>query len=329
MKRVLSGIQPSGKLTLGNYIGALQNFVALQHEHECYFMVVDLHAITVPQDPALLREQTESVASLFIAAGIDPSKASIFLQSHVPAHAELGWLLTTLTYMGELERMTQFKDKSAGKDSIGAGLLVYPALMAADILLYNTDLVPVGEDQKQHMELTRDLAQRFNQKYGVTFKIPEPFIPKVGARIMSLDDASKKMSKSNPNPGSYIGLLDAPDEIRKKLARSTTDSGREVIFDPQNKPEISNLMTIYANCAGMSLEEVAARYEGQGYGQFKKDLADHVVSVIEPLQEKYRTIRASGEIGRILKEGAERVGTVAEQTLRSAKEHMGFIISEK
>jgi tryptophanyl-tRNA synthetase len=328
MSRVLSGIQPSGKLTLGNYIGALQNFVALQNEHECYFMIVDLHAVTVPQEPALLREQSESVAALYIASGIDPNKAAIFMQSHVSAHAELGWLLTTQTYMGELERMTQFKDKSAGKDSIGAGLFVYPSLMAADILLYNSDLVPVGEDQKQHLELTRDLAGRFNQRYGETFKIPEPFIPKVGARIMSLDDASKKMSKSNPNPGSYIGLLDTPDEIRKKLARSTTDSGREVIFDPKNKPEISNLMTIYASCSGLSLAEVAARYEGQGYGQFKKDLADHVVSVIEPLQEQYRAIRASGEIGRILKEGAERVGTVAEQTLRSVKEHMGFLLND-
>ena len=326
MKRVLSGIQPSGKLTLGNYIGALQNFVALQHEHECYFMVVDLHAITVPQEPAALREQTESVASLFIAAGIDPSKAAVFLQSHVSAHAQLGWLLTTQTYMGELERMTQFKDKSVGKDSIGAGLFVYPSLMAADILLYNTDLVPVGDDQKQHLELTRDLAQRFNQKYGDTFKIPEPFIPKVGARIMSLDDASKKMSKSSPNPGSYIALLDSPDEIRKKIARSTTDSGREVKFDPQNKPEISNLMTIYANCSGMTLDEVSLRYEGQGYGQFKKDLAEQVVNVIEPLQEKYRTIRASGEISRILKEGAERVGSVADATLRSVKERMGFLL---
>ncbi len=222
--------------------------------------------------------------------------------------------------------MTQFKDKSVGKDSIGAGLFVYPSLMAADILLYNTDLVPVGDDQKQHLELTRDLAQRFNQKYGDTFKIPEPFIPKVGARIMSLDDASKKMSKSSPNPGSYIALLDSPDEIRKKIARSTTDSGREVKFDPQNKPEISNLMTIYANCSGMTLDEVSLRYEGQGYGQFKKDLAEQVVNVIEPLQEKYRTIRASGEISRILKEGAERVGSVADATLRSVKERMGFLL---
>ena len=325
MKRVLSGIQPSGKLTLGNYIGALKNFVALQHEHECYFMVVDLHAVTVPQEPAALREQTEAVASLFIAAGIDPSRAAVFLQSHVPAHAELGWLLTTQTYMGELERMTQFKDKSAGKESVGAGLFVYPSLMAADILVYNADLVPVGDDQKQHLELTRDLAHRFNTKFGQQFTIPEPFIPKFGARIMSLDDASKKMSKSNPNPASYIALLDTPDEIRKKIARATTDSGREIKFDPANKPEISNLMTIYTNCSELSIEEIERTYDGQGYGPFKKDLAERVVSVIEPLQLKYKDIRESGEIHRILKDSAERVNAVAEKTLREVKEKMGFL----
>lgn len=326
MKRVLSGIQPSGKLTLGNYIGALKNFVELQHEHECYFMVVDLHAVTVPQEPEALREQTEAVASLFIAAGIDPAKAAVFLQSHVPAHAELGWLMTTQTYMGELERMTQYKDKSAGKESVGAGLFVYPALMAADILLYNADLVPVGDDQKQHLEITRDLAHRFNTKFGETFKIPEPYIPKLGARIMSLDDASKKMSKSNPNPGSYISLLDEPDEIRKKIARATTDSGREVKYDPANKPEISNLMTIYSNCSGQSLQAIEQAYEGQGYGQFKKDLAEQVISVIAPLQQKYRDIRESGEIRRILKEGAERVNQVADQTLQDVKSKMGFLL---
>jgi len=325
MKRVLSGIQPSGKLTLGNYIGALKNFVALQHEHECYFMVVDLHAVTVPQEPEALREQSEAVASLFIASGIDPAKAAVFMQSHVPAHAELGWLLTTQTYMGELERMTQFKDKSAGKESVGAGLFVYPSLMAADILLYNADLVPVGDDQKQHLELTRDLAHRFNTKFGQQFTIPEPFIPKVGARIMSLDDASKKMSKSNPNPGSYIALLDTPDEIRKKIARATTDSGREVKFDPANKPEISNLMTIYTNCSQLSLQDIERLYDGQGYGQFKKDLAEHVVSVIEPLQQKYRDIRESGDIRKFLRDGAERVNVVAEKTLSEVKAKMGFL----
>ncbi|MBB6632738.1 tryptophan--tRNA ligase [Cohnella thailandensis] len=324
--RVLSGIQPSGKLTLGNYIGAMKNFVALQNEYDCYFMIVDLHAITVPQEPAALREQTEAVAALFIAAGIDPAQAAVFVQSHVPQHAELGWIMTTLSYMGELERMTQFKDKSEGKEAVGAGLFVYPSLMAADILLYQANLVPVGDDQKQHLELTRDLAGRFNFKFGDTLTVPEPYIPKVGARIMSLDDASKKMSKSNPNVGSYIALLDTPDEIRKKISRAKTDLGREIAFDPQNKPEISNLMTIYSNCAGISLDEVQARFEGQGYGAFKKDLAEQVVATLEPLQQRYREIRESGAIHDILRDGAEKAMAVAEATTRQVKEAMGFLL---
>lgn len=326
MKKVLSGIQPSGQLTLGNYIGAMQNFVKLQHDHHCFFMVVDLHAITVPQDPAALREQSEAVAALFIAAGIDPSKASVFLQSHVPAHAELGWLMTTLVYMGELERMTQFKDKSAGKESVGAGLFTYPALMAADILLYNADLVPVGDDQKQHLEITRDLAHRFNQRYGEQFVIPDPYIPQVGARIMSLDDASKKMSKSNPNPGSYIALLDEPDVIRKKISRAVTDSGREIKFDSANKPEVSNLMSIYSHCANLGIAEIEAKYDGQGYGPFKKDLAEAVVATLEPLQQRYKEIRSSGELKAILRQGAEQAAEIANRTVREVKEKMGFVM---
>lgn len=326
MKRVLSGMQPSGQLTLGNYVGALKNFVALQHTHDCYFMVVDLHAITVPQEPAALREQTESVTALYIAAGIDPAKATVFLQSHVRQHAELGWMLTTLTYMGELERMTQFKDKSEGKDSVGAGLLTYPSLMAADILLYNADLVPVGDDQKQHLELTRDLAHRFNQRFGDTFTIPAPYIPQVGARIMSLDDASKKMSKSNPNAGSFIALLDPPDVIRKKISRAVTDSGREVKYDPQAKPEVSNLMSIYANCSDLTIAEIEAMYDGQGYGPFKKDLAERVVSLLEPLQQRYREIRESGELYNILRQGSERAAEQAEKVSRMVKEKMGFLV---
>ncbi|GIP31133.1 tryptophan--tRNA ligase [Paenibacillus sp. J2TS4] len=328
MKRVLSGIQPSGQLTLGNYIGAMKNFVELQHSHQCYFMVVDHHAITVPQKPEALKEQTESVAALFIAAGIDPNKASVFLQSHVPAHTELGWLITTIAYMGELERMTQFKDKSAGKESVGAGLFVYPALMAADILLYNADLVPVGDDQKQHLELTRDVAHRFNQRYGETFRVPEPYIPQVGARIMSLDDASKKMSKSNPNPGSFIALLDPPDVIRKKISRAVTDSGREVKFDPENKPEVSNLMGIYSHCSDLSLQEIEAKYEGQGYGSFKKDLAEQVVATLEPIQQRYNEIRSSGAIYDILKKGAREASVIANATLNEAKQKMGFILPQ-
>lgn len=325
MKKVLSGIQPSGKLTLGNYIGALRNFVKLQHEHLCNFMVVDLHAITVPQDPAALREQSEQVAALFVAAGIDPAKANVYMQSHVLQHAQLGWILTTLTAMGELERMTQFKDKSAGKESVGAGLFVYPSLMAADILVYNADLVPVGDDQKQHLELTRDLAGRFNSRYGEYFTIPEPYIPEVGARIMSLDDASKKMSKSNPNPGSYISLLDSPAEIRKKISRATTDSGSEVRFDRENKPEVSNLISIYSQCAEIPVAEVERLYEGKMYGAFKKDLAEVVVGLIEPLQQRYHEIRESGEIFDILKQGAVRASEMAEQTLSDVQRMMGFI----
>jgi tryptophanyl-tRNA synthetase len=326
MKRVLSGIQPSGQLTLGNYIGALQNFVKLQDQYECYFAVVDLHAVTLPQEPEQLREQTESVAALFLAAGIDPDRSAVFLQSHVPAHAELGWLMTTLSYMGELERMTQFKDKAAGRESVPTGLFVYPTLMAADILLYNADLVPVGDDQKQHLELTRDLALRFNHRYGETFKVPEPYIPEVGARIMSLDDASKKMSKSNPNPNSYIALLDEPDVIRKKIARATTDSGREIRFNPKEKPEISNLMSIMALCSDMTLEQIERQYEGQGYGAFKKDVAEAVVGRLAPLQQKYRDIRESGELHRVLKAGAEKAAETARATLREVKQRMGFVL---
>lgn len=326
MKKVLSGIQSSGKLTLGNYIGALKNFVSLQDEYSCNFMVADLHAITVPQDPANLREQSESVAALFVAAGIDPSKANVYMQSHVRQHAQLGWLMTTLTSMGELERMTQFKDKAAGKESVGAGLFVYPSLMAADILIYNADLVPVGEDQKQHLELTRDLAGRFNSRFGDYFTLPEPYIPKSGARIMSLDDASKKMSKSNPNPGSYISLLDSPDEIRKKISRATTDSGREVRFDAETKPEVSNLITIYSQLSGLSVAEVEQKYEGQMYGPFKKELAEVVVSVLEPLQNRYHEIRNSGEIHEILRQGALNASEEAEKVLQDVQRMMGFVI---
>ncbi|MGZ9585388.1 tryptophan--tRNA ligase [Paenibacillus marinisediminis] len=326
MKRVLSGIQPSGQLTIGNYIGAMQNFVKLQHEHECFFMVVDLHAITAPQEPAALHEQSEMVAALYLAAGIDPNKANIFMQSHVPQHAELGWLLTTISYMGELERMTQFKDKSEGKESIGTGLFVYPTLMAADILLYQSDLVPVGDDQKQHLELTRDLANRFNSRFGDTFRIPEPYFPKVGARIMSLDDASKKMSKSSPNPGSFIALLDDPAVIRKKISRAKTDSEAIVKYDPVNKPEISNLMSIYSHTAGLSIAEIEAKYEGLMYGPFKKDLAEQVATFIEPLQQRYREVRQSGELHDVLKQGAERAREAAEKTLDEVKRRMGYVM---
>ncbi|AHD06794.1 tryptophan--tRNA ligase TrpS [Paenibacillus larvae subsp. larvae DSM 25430] len=319
-------MQPSGQLTLGNYIGALRNYVKMQEQYDCYFMVVDHHAITVPQDPAALREQTESAVALYLAAGLDADKACVFLQSHVPAHVELGWILTTITYMGELERMTQFKDKSAGKETVGAGLFTYPSLMAADILLYNADLIPVGEDQKQHLELTRDLAARFNNRFGETFRMPDPYIPEVGGRIMSLDDASKKMSKSNPNKNSFITMLDEPSVIRKKISRAVTDSGREVRFDPVQKSEISNLMSIYTHCSDLTLADLEAKYEGQGYGAFKKDLAEAVVSTFEPIQQRYREIRESGYIFDVLKKGAEKASETAELTLNEVKEKMGYIL---
>jgi len=324
-KRVLSGIQPSGLMTIGNYIGAIRQFVAMQHDYDSYFMIVDMHAITVPQDPEKLREQTESLAAVYLACGIDPNKATLFLQSQVRAHAMLGWMMTTLTYMGELERMTQFKDKSAGKESIGTGLFVYPSLMAADILLYDSDLVPVGDDQTQHLELTRDLAHRFNQRFGDTFVVPEGHFTEVGARIMSLIDGTKKMSKSDPNPNAFISLLDEPDVIRKKVSRATTDSGREIVFDRANKPEVSNLLEILSAFTGQSIKALEAQYEGQGYGAFKKDVAEAIVAALAPIQERYRDIRASGELHTILKHGAEKASVVAEATLRRAMERMGFV----
>ncbi|MCL6457381.1 MAG: tryptophan--tRNA ligase [Gorillibacterium sp.] len=325
MKKVLSGIQTSGRLTLGNYIGAIKNFVELQETHESYYMLADLHAITVQQEPAALRSYIEEVALLYVASGLDPDRSTIFLQSSVPSHAEMGWLLTTIAYLGELERMTQFKDKSFGKESVGAGLFTYPALQAADILLYNPDLVPIGEDQKQHVELTRDIGHRFNTRYGELFTLPEPLIQKTGARIMSLDDASKKMSKSSPTPASYILMLDPPEVIRKKVSRAVTDSGREVKYDPATKPEISNLMTIYTHCSNLTFAEIEAKYEGQGYGNFKKDLAEVIVATLLPIQQRYEELRSSGSIYDILRKGAKEAEAVARPVLLEAKKRMGFI----
>jgi tryptophanyl-tRNA synthetase len=327
MRKVLSGIQPSGLLTIGNYIGAIRQFVNMQHTFDCYFMIVDLHAITAPQEPAKLREQTEALAAIYVACGIDPNKATLFVQSHVPAHAMLGWMLTTITYMGELERMTQFKDKSAGKESIGTGLFVYPSLQAADILLYNAELVPVGADQKQHLELTRDLAIRFNQRFGETFVLPEGHYNEVGAKVMSLLDGTKKMSKSDPNSGAYISMLDDADTIRKKISRATTDSGREIRFDRPAKPEVSNLLEMMSVFSGMSIQELEGNYEGKGYGALKKDLADTIVAHLEPIQHKYRDIRSSGQLHTILQQGAQKANEVAGSTLRRAMERMGFVNS--
>jgi len=324
MKKVFSGVQPSGTLTIANYLGAMRQFVALQHEAECYFCVVDLHALTVPQDPAALRRQTLDVAALYVAVGLDPKKVTLFVQSHVPAHSELAWLLQCQSYFGELRRMTQFKEKSQGQESVSTGLFTYPTLMAADILLYQTDEVPVGEDQKQHVELTRDIAQRFNHRYGETFRVPEPVIPEVGARIMSLDDPTKKMSKSSTVAGSYISLLDEPNTARKKIMRAVTDSGSEVRHDPETKPAVSNLMEMYSILSNLSLEAVRARYEGQGYGPFKKDLAELVVTALEPIQKRYSELRTSGELEAILADGAARARTAAAPTLRIVQERLGL-----
>lgn len=327
VKRVFSGVQPSGVLTIGNYLGAIRNFAKLQHEADCIFCVVDLHALTVPQDPKELHDATLDVARLFVACGIDPEKATIFVQSHVPAHAELSWLLECNSYFGELRRMTQFKDKSAKNEVVTAGLFTYPVLMAADILLYQTDQVPVGEDQKQHLELARDIAERVNSRFGQTFKVPEPYIPprSAGGRIMSLVDPEEKMSKSSDDPKSYIGLLDPPEAIRKKIRSAVTDSGREVKYDEANKPAISNLLVIYSLCSGQPIEEIEKKYSDSGYGEFKKDLADIVVEILEPIQKRFEELCKPGVIEEILRRGKERVEKLAAPTLEDFRRKLGLV----
>jgi len=325
MKTIFSGIQPSGILTLGNYLGAMKHFVPLQDEFNCYYCIVDQHAITVPQDPAVLRENIRSLAALYLAVGLDPQKVTLFIQSEVPAHAKLGWIMLCTAYLGELERMTQFKDKADGRgESIPGGLLAYPPLMAADILLYDTDFVPVGEDQQQHLELTRDLATRFNSRYGEVFKIPEIRLPETGARIMSLADGTKKMSKSDPNQGGFISMLDDPDTITKKIKRAQTDSDSAVRFDKAQKPAVSNLMTIYSLCSGKSLEEIEAMYEGKGYGAFKGDLAEVVVETLRPIQERYEQLVQTSELDDILTAGAEKASETANKALHRAEKAMGM-----
>ncbi|MFC4386849.1 tryptophan--tRNA ligase [Gracilibacillus marinus] len=324
MKKIFSGIQPSGTLTLGNYLGAMKHFVDLQEENECYFCVVDEHAITVPQDRLELRHNIKSLAALYIASGINPEKSVLFIQSEVPAHTQLGWMLQTVSYIGELERMTQFKDKAKGKEAVSAGLLTYPPLMAADILLYQTDIVPVGEDQKQHLELTRDLAQRFNNRYNDIFTVPEISIPKVGARIMSLQDPTKKMSKSDENQKSAIYMLDTEKQIEKKIKSAVTDSDGIVTYDKENKPGISNLLTIYASCTGESIASLEAKYKGKGYGEFKQDTANVVIETLRPIREKYNQLMESEELDQLLDEGAEKANFVANKMLKKAKKAMGL-----
>ncbi|WP_243291338.1 tryptophan--tRNA ligase [Bacillus sp. FJAT-47783] len=324
LKTIFSGIQPSGTLTLGNYIGAMKQFVELQDDYNCYFCIVDQHAITVPQDRLELRKNIKSLAALYIAAGIDPEKSTLFIQSEVPAHAQAGWMLQCVAYIGELERMTQFKDKSAGKEAVSAGLLTYPPLMAADILLYNTDLVPVGEDQKQHLELTRDLAERFNKKYNDIFTIPEVRIPKVGARIMSLQDPTKKMSKSDSNQKGFISLLDEPKQIEKKIKSAVTDSDGIVRYDKEKKPGVSNLLSIYSILGNVSIEELEAKYEGKGYGEFKTDLAEVVVDALAPLQQRYHALINAEELDDILDRGAEKANRVAGKMIKKMENAMGL-----
>ena len=324
MKRVFSGVQPTGNIHLGNYLGALRQFVELQEDHECIYCIVDEHAITVPQDPKDLKKHILDVAALYLAVGVDPKKSIVFVQSQVSGHAELGWILTCCANTGELFRMTQFKAKSQGKESVGAGLLTYPTLMAADILLYDTDVVPVGNDQKQHIELTRDLAIRVNHHYGKTFVVPDGRFMKEGARIMALDDPASKMSKSAENIHSRISLLDEPSKIKKSIMKATTDSDGIVRFDPENKPGISNLLNIYSVLSGKTISELEAAYEGKGYGDFKKDLVEVTAEALLPIQEKYKDIRESGELIGILKDGAQRADAIAQKTMKRVRENFGL-----
>lgn len=324
MKRVFSGVQPTGNIHLGNYLGALKQFVELQDDHECIYCIVDMHAITVPQDPKELRDHILDVAALYLAVGVDPKKSIVFVQSDVPGHAELSWVLTCNSYTGELSRMTQFKDKSKNKESAPTGLFSYPVLMAADILLYDTDIVPVGNDQKQHIELCRDIAIRINNKYKKTFVVPDGRFLKEGARIMALDDPTKKMSKSAENIHSRISLLDEPSKIRKSIMKATTDSDGVVRFDVENKPGISNLLNIYSVLSGMTIPELEAKYEGKGYGDFKKDLVEVVVEALAPIKERYEQIRHSDELIEILKDGAVRADAIAQKTMKRVKENFGL-----
>jgi len=324
MKRVFSGVQPTGNIHLGNYLGALKQFVELQDDHECIYCIVDEHAITVPQDPKALREHILDVAALYLAVGVDPKKSIVFVQSDVSGHAELGWVLCCNSSTGELSRMTQFKDKSKNKESAPTGLFTYPVLMAADILLYDTDIVPVGNDQKQHIELCRDLAIRINNKYKKTFVVPEGRFMKAGARVMALDDPTKKMSKSAENIHSRISLLDEPSKIKKSIMKATTDSEGIVKFDIENKPGISNLLSIYSALSGKSIEELEAMYEGKGYGDFKKDLVEVTVEALAPIKARYEEIRHSDELIEILKDGAARADAIAQKTMQRVKDNFGL-----
>lgn len=325
-KRIYSAMQPSGFVTLGNYLGSINNWVKLQDEYECLYCIADLHAITVRQEPAALRKATRDVLMQYIAAGIDPEKNILYVQSHVRQHAELAWVLGCFTYMGELNRMTQFKEKSSKHtDNINAGLFTYPVLMAADILLYQTDLVPVGEDQKQHLEITRDIANRLNGIYNGLFKVPEPYIAKSGARIMALQDPTKKMSKSDENKNNTIALLDEPNVIINKFKRAMTDSGNEIRYG-EDKPGISNLLDIYSAVTGKTIEEAEREFEGKGYGEFKIAVGETVADRLKPIQQKYQELAKNPDyIDNIMKVNAEKAAYIAEKTLRKVYKKVGFL----
>ncbi len=324
---VFSGVQPTSNLHIGNYIGALKQWAEIQKNHRCLFCIVDLHAITVPQDPKELRANTLDAAAAYLAAGIDPNRSTIYVQSEVPEHAELAWILGTVVKMGELERMTQFKDKSqkGGRERAGLGLVAYPALMAADILLYDTSAVPVGEDQMQHLELTRVIARRFNESFGQTFTVPQALIQKYGARIMSLQDPSKKMSKSDPSDLSKILLTDESDAIRKKIMRAVTDSGTGIVFDPDKKPAIANLMTIYHHMSGKTHKEIENTYAGRSYGDFKKDLAEIVIDHLGLIRNKIEDFRSDpAELTRILDAGRDKASAMASAKMKQVRERVGL-----
>ena len=325
-KIIFSGAQPSGKMTLGNYLGAIQNWTKLQDEYDCFYGVVDLHAITVPQEAKNLRANTMQLLAQYLACGLDPEKNTIFIQSHVSAHAELMWILNTMTYMGELSRMTQFKDKSQKSEAnLNAGLFTYPVLMAADILLYQTDLVPVGEDQKQHLELARDLATRFNNRYSPAFKIPEPYIPKEVGRVMSLQEPKKKMSKSDENENAFILLADDADTIRRKIKRSVTDSLGVISYNDE-QPGIKNLLEIYSKLGNKSIEELVAMYEGKGYGIFKEDVAEVIVESLRPIREQYNDLLNNKDyLEKVYAIGAEKAERQARKTLRKVYKKVGLI----
>ncbi|OPX42242.1 tryptophan--tRNA ligase [Ruminiclostridium hungatei] len=326
-KRIFSGVQPSGNLTIGNYLGAIKNWIPMQDEFECLYCVVDLHTLTVRQVPAELRQRSLNLLALYMACGLDPQKSILYLQSHVSAHAELAWILNCYTYMGELNRMTQFKDKSAKHaDNINAGLFAYPVLMAADILLYQTELVPIGQDQKQHLEITRDIAERFNNAYGETFTIPEPYIPKIGAKIMSLQEPEKKMSKSDENENAYVFILDSEDAIIRKFKRAVTDSEREIRYDEENKPGVSNLISIYSAVTGKGFSDIEKEFSGSSYGDLKEVVGQSVAQMLKPIQQKYNELTANKDyLNSILKDNSEKAAYMARKTLSKVQRKIGLL----